>query len=52
LGRVESIRRVGDKTHTQCRLDLCLATEVARLVIRGHGSIENQQPGVLTSGAS
>lgn len=49
VGRVESIREVGDKTSTECRYYLCSVTEVARFaeVVRGHWSIENQQHWVL-----
>jgi predicted transposase YbfD/YdcC len=49
VGRVESIREVGDKTRTECRYYLCSVTEVARLAeaVRGHWSIENQQHWVL-----
>jgi predicted transposase YbfD/YdcC len=49
VGRVESSRKVGDKTSTECRYYLCSVTEVARFAeaVRGHWSIENQQHGVL-----
>jgi hypothetical protein len=46
---VEAIRLVGDKTCTECRHDLGSVIEVAHFAeaVRGHGSIENQQHGVL-----
>lgn len=49
VGRVESIREVGDKTSMECRYYLCSVTEVARFAeaVRGHWSIENQQHWVL-----
>lgn len=49
VGRVESIRQVGDKTTTEYRYFLCSFTDLARFAerVRGHWDTENGQHWVL-----
>jgi predicted transposase YbfD/YdcC len=49
LGRVESIRIIGDQTSTEHRYFLCSLTDPERFAarVRGHWGIENQQHWVL-----
>jgi len=45
VGRVESIRQIGDKSTTECRYYLCSFTDLPRFAqtVRGHGGIENRE---------
>jgi predicted transposase YbfD/YdcC len=49
VGRVESIRIIGDQTSTEYRYFLCSLTDPSRFAaaVRGHWGIENQQHWVL-----
>ena len=49
VGRVESIRQIGDKTTTECRYYLCSFTDLAHFAetVRGHWGIENREHWVL-----
>jgi predicted transposase YbfD/YdcC len=49
VGRVESIRIIGDQTSTECRYFLCSFPDRDRFAaaVRGHWGIENQQHWVL-----
>lgn len=49
IGRVESIRTLGDKTSVECRYYLCSFTDLQRFAegVRQHWAIENSQHWVL-----
>lgn len=49
LGRVESIRQIGEKTSTEYRYYLCSVTELEHFAeaVRGHWGIENRQHWIL-----
>ena len=49
VGRVESIRLIGNHTRTECRYFLCSLADRDRFAatVRGHWGIENQQHWVL-----
>lgn len=49
VGRVESIRTLGDQTTTECRYYLCSFADVAQFAdtVRGHWEIENGQHWIL-----
>jgi predicted transposase YbfD/YdcC len=49
VGRVESIRQIGNTTTTECRYYLCSFADLAHFAetVRGHGGIENREHWVL-----